>query len=439
MTFSTTYLMEQLSAGPVVDGGRYVVAYSGGLDSHVLLYAMAQIRQRFNAEIMAVHVDHGVSDNARSWAQHCRQVCQQLDIPLKVASVQIDSSRPSMENELRSARYQVFEQQLTERDVLLLAHHADDQVETVLQRLLRGSGARGSSGMPGRRPIGRGSLLRPLLEVSRAELQEYAITAGLQWIEDESNSNEVFDRNFIRHQLMPGLEQRWPGCRKTLIRHARINREIDQSLDFFLQREIEQLQWNEQLDISQLQSYERSVQLNLVRHWIASKHLSAPGYGHLGQILDELVEAKQDAQPLVRWADVCVRRYKSKLYAAKALASHDTHQTLAWRVGDALESDAFGRLCAVPSAGAGLNKNIATEMLTVRFRTGSERCRPQGRQGSHPLKKLFQEYGVPPWLRERVPLIYKGEHLVAVADLWVCHGYGAANHEEAYKLVWDRP
>lgn len=440
MAFSASYLLDQLTTGPEVDGGRYLVGYSGGMDSHLLLCAMAGIRNRLKADIAAIHIHHGVSIRAEDWVSHCQLTCDRLNIPLEVVAVQADTSQPSLENELRAARYRAFEERLAHNDLLLLAHHADDQVETIIQRLLRGSGPRGISGMPRSRVIGKARLLRPLLDLTRSELRQYATTAGLEWVEDESNRDERFDRNYIRHQLVPKLERRWPGFRKTFIRHADISAQTDQCLGFFLDRELAAIrQTSQEIDIKLLQQYPRSVQINLLRRWLELAGMGMPGYDQLNGILREVVGAKRDAAPQLRCANWIIRRYQQKLWVGKLLPPHDPSRVIDWKVKEALTDPAMGCLKALPSRGEGISVQFAQTPLRVGFRQGGERCRPQGRQGSHPLKKLLQEYAVPPWLRDRVPLVYRGEDLVAVADLWVCHGFSAKSDSKGLRLVWDRP
>ncbi len=440
MNFTATHLVNELARVAPANKGRYVIAFSGGMDSHVLLYAMTEVRKYLDADIVALHVNHGISIAADHWVEHCRQVCQQMKVQLEVVSVRVDQSLPSLENELRTARYAVFEENLHAEDVLLLAHHADDQAETLLQRLFRGSGHKGAAGMPRMRAIGKARLLRPLLDVPRSELREYAERAGLQWIEDDSNTDEVFDRNYIRHTLLPIVANRWPGYRSTLMRNAEVNGQADQCLAFFMKREIERLNWSgRELDVEQLQHYESPIQLNLLRSWIASFGFPTPSYEQLCQILSSVVNSRVDAQPVVEWAGIMVRRYRGKLYAGRRLFAHNAERIIQWRLPAKIQDPAFGQLSVMSSLSGGIRMSEVIEPVTVRFRRGGERCRPKGRQGSHPLKKLLQEYGVPPWLRERVPLVYIGENLAAVADLWVCHEYSEHEEVESYRFEWNRP
>jgi len=205
------------------------IAYSGGLDSQVLLHLCVQ--SKYMNKIKAIHIHHGLSKNADQWVEHCKETCQNLKIPLIIKYIQINEiKRKSLEELARHKRYEIFEELLEENDVLLMAHHADDQAETFLLRALRGSGIEGLSAIPQQRKLGKGILYRPLLNFSRMELQKYAHENNLKWIEDESNQCEKFDRNFLRKQIIPILKNRWKGLEKTLCRTAHIQTETAQLL-----------------------------------------------------------------------------------------------------------------------------------------------------------------------------------------------------------------
>ena len=440
MNFSPESLLANLIDLDKVD--RYLVAFSGGLDSHVLLHALSALRiQNDNfPSVEALHVHHGVSDNADRWVKQCETVCQHLSVPITVRQVNPDLSVASRENAFREARYAAFQSVIETGDVLLLAHHADDQFETILFRMMRGTGAQGAAGIRSTRPLGRGQLLRPLLSFSREDLETYARLNKLSWIEDESNADTGFDRNFLRHKVVPLLTRRWPGCRQAMTRFAKINTQIQQSVDFFVQRELSELgEGGERLNLDWLASYETPVQLELLRGWLQRLDLPAPGYDQLLQIQTRVMAARPDAQPVLSWSGVEIRRFNGALYAMLPLPKHTVEKEYIWSVSERLHLPSGGVLSAEKTTdGSRLKASFADTGLVVRFRQGGERCQPAGRIGSHPLKKLLHEYRVPPWLRDRVPLIFDQETLIAVANLWICEGFQADESEPGYSLCWYR-
>ena len=435
---------------------RYVVAYSGGVDSHVLLHLMAQMAKLEQGgdplpKIEAIHINHQLQPDSDQWAEHCLQQAAMLGIALTVYCVDVDGNkRESVEERARKARYRCFEQQLQARDLLLMAHHLDDQVETVFLRLLRGAGSRGMAAIPHYRQVGCAELFRPLLDIPRSAIEHYAKQQGLQWVDDPSNKNSDIDRNFLRLQLLPLLHQRWPQYRQTIARSALFSEESDR-----LNTELAELDFHslglspisKSLPLPALDMLSVTRKKNLLRYWLASRALPLPSAAQLQVVLDEVVGAKQDADPVVQWAAdkgddtvqcsvVQIRRFRDELYAIERLPDFDGSAVYTWDVDRPLAIVGAGQLLATSQRGAGLN---ARENITVRFRTGKERCRPSTRAKSQTLKKLLQEYDVPTWLRDRVPLLYVGDTLAAVGDLWICDGFTASGDQFGLVLRWDRP
>jgi len=421
---------------------RIIVAFSGGLDSHVLLHSLVQLRasltEPFQLEVL--HIHHGVSELADGWVAHCQAVCEQLDVPMCVRYVTGEQQQASLENQLREARYQVFSEVVGVGDLLALAHHVDDQAETLMLRMLRGTGPQGLAGMPSQRRLGGGSLIRPLLGFSRAELEAYAQQHKLVWVEDDSNVDISFDRNFLRHQVMPQLAQRWPYYRRNFVRNAQVAKDAQQSLDYFLERELWPQMEKHQggIDCRWLSGYEPALQINLLRAWLQLRNLPLPGYRHLQQVLNDVVNVRTDAQPLVNWPGVEVRRFKGIVFAAKPLPEHDAGLMLDWNIDERLLMPGAGRLAATLQLGAGLcipaNANV-----TVRFRQGGERCKLAGRAHSKLLKKQLNDLQLEPWLRDRLPLIYVDDQLAALADVAICEGFQVTEAQQGYILRWQRP
>ena len=355
----------------------------------------------------------------------------------------VNETGAGLESAARDARYKVFEKYLIKGGLLLLGHHADDQVETVLFRLLRGSGARGLSGIPRTRAVGAGRLIRPLLNRPKSSLQAYADAAQLSWIEDESNQQEQFDRNYLRNSVMPTLARRWPDYVQGIMRSAEQSSQADQLADSVARADLatldprpEQGGWS--LDLTQFVELEPLRQKNLLRYWPEIYGLSALGQTLIDEAISSLLTAREDSEPKVVRADLQLCRYRQRLYLLRLSGRPvaDLELCLFWSADEPLVLPDGNLLSAEPVLGAGLRSD-SIERLQVRFRRGGERCQPAGREHSNSLKKLLQEFGLEPWWRERVPLFYVDEQLVAVGDLWVCEGWQAGPEIEGLKITWQ--
>ncbi len=394
---------------------RLIVGYSGGMDSHVLLHLLAAHRDLWpNSTLEAVYVDHGLEAGSVGWGEHCARVCHASNVPFQV--LRIDArpiSGESPEAAARRARYAAFAAELDPDAALLVAHHRDDQVETLLLQLLRGAGPHGLAAMPPVSRLGQGWLLRPFLDVDRAELLAHARENDLRWIEDPSNTNTGYDRNYLRHRILPVFRERWPAANRTLARSARLCAEAAAWLD---EEAIADLigaatKRADCLSIPALRSLDERRQRNLLRFWLRRLNLPIPDVRRLQQILHDALTAAADRNPCIHWPDAEVRRYRTGLYAMRPLTPHDVRRTFVWRAAadgwPPLELPGIGRLRMEETVGAGLRAAaLAGGLLLIRFRQGGERFRPVGRSHSQELKKLLQEAGIPPWERERLPLVY---------------------------------
>ena len=451
------HLLDALNRLP--SARRYWIGYSGGRDSSVLLHALAGLRPHLpdDLEICAVHVDHGLSPHASAWSQHCATVCAALTIPCQILRVTAKpQSGESPEAAARAARYQAIIALLESGDVLLTAHHQEDQAETLLLQLLRGAGPHGLAAMPAHTPLGQGWLARPLLDITGVELANYAEQHKLSWVEDPSNFDTDFDRNYLRHNVMPNLTRQWPAVSRTLSRAAAHAAEAANLLDALADRDMLQVQGPtpDTLSVSGLLTLDESRQRNVLRRWFKCLNLSVPTTVHLQHIQHDILHSTADSVPHVRWGSMgtrhypgaavhgyqgagapCnqgaeARRYRDLIYAMLPLPAHDTNATLTWNIRQPLILRDIGTFTATSALGEGIKASLfPATSVTVKFRQGGERCRPAGRGHTHELRKLFQERGIPPWRRDRLPLIYIGDELAAVANLWVCEPFQAAHNE----------
>ena len=421
-------------------GTTLKVAFSGGLDSHVLLHALCQLRDVTRWQVSAVHVDHNLQAVSTAWAQHCQQVCVALDVSCMVESVTVNNIiENGLEAAERRARYACLTRHIGAGEVLLSAHHLDDQAETLLLQLMRGSGVHGLASMPAMVKFSKGHLARPLLGFTRRALAAYAALHRLQWVEDASNSDTRMARNFLRQRIFPLLQERWPGAAAQLGRSARHAADAVEMLDEIAQADVRQCQstGKSTLSISALLLLSLPRQRNLIRYWLRTLGFQAPSTLWLDRILEQAHVEPRTRHAAVRWPGVEVRRYRDQLTVLPVRVTPDSHLRISWNPPEPLIIAGTGlALHAEPVSGSGLSQQrIRQAPLTIRLRQGGERCLLPRRGHHHSLKKLLQEAGVPPWERERLPLIYVGEELAAVSDRWVCEPYAAHADEPGWRLV----
>ncbi len=429
------------------DGGnrRYRVALSGGLDSTVLLHALATLRAQFPAmRLDALHVDHALQDESGDWARHCRALCRRLDVRLKVHRADaIEPAGQGLEAAAREARYRWFSSQLGRGDVLVTAHHAGDQAETILYNLLRGGGLRGLAGMPVERSFSRGVLARPLLALPRAALSEHATANALEWIEDPSNEGLEFDRNYIRHRLVPIITARWPAAERNLQRVANNAAEAAAILERLARRQIAEcvvpdalqpLSDAPVLDVPALFRLPEDECLGLLRHWIIDAGYRPPPRDRLLGLRRGLIGDAAGAGGF-EWADATIRRYRDALYLVPSLPRR-IPGPCKWRLDRALDIPGVPlRLVARRRSGAGIAlAAIAGRELTVDFDTGDRRIRLHEGGPRRPLRKLFQEMGIPPWMRRVLPRISLEDELLCVVPVAEAASRRAARGEPGVKF-----
>lgn len=415
---------------------RYVVAFSGGLDSTVLLHALVAVVDSGAipcAPILAVHVDHGLQEDSMAWASHCETVAAVLGVAYRGEIVRIDACDDGVEAAARRARYDCFERLLEPGDWLMSAHHQDDQGETLLLNLLRGSGPLGLAGIAASRPLGAGRLIRPLLDVSRGELEAYAARCDLLWQEDPSNRDNRFDRNFLRNDVLPLLKRRWPAASARLARSAALAAEASDLLDALAAHDLGPAGAPTRLDVVRLQMLSTARQRNLLRSAIRQAGLPSVPAKSLDTILTDVLAAREDAEPLVSWAGGEVRRYRDAVYLLAPLPALPPAPITLVPGCPVDLGPGVGRLRLERGDGAGIDPALADAGLDVDFRVGGERLRPLRHEHTRKLKTLLQEAGIVPWMRGRIPLILSDERLVAVADLWLSAEHSVAG---GYVVHW---
>ena len=430
-------LRSELLSAPQV-----LVGFSGGLDSSVLLDMLIQTIP--SDRITAVHINHGLSPKASQWQAHAELFCQVRGITCHSENVNVEHNGSGPEAAARQVRYDVFEKLLHQQGILLLGHHQDDQIETLLYRLMRSSGPLGLSGIPVTRSIGAGTLYRPLLTWAKDELKTYALANSIEWVEDKSNSCNDYDRNFLRNRLIPILSERWPDYRRRLSGVSAISRDSTELCRDLASQDIMSLQSRSErggvsLLIDSFNKLSEVRQKNVLRHWAETQHRQTPSRRIIDEIINSVIESRVDASPKVICGDSEYRRYDGRLYMldSNKLVSQLVEQPLdlSLQDRDAINLGGGMQLVTEPTLGEGL-RIPENKAFRIANRQGGEHCHPVGRSRSNSLKKCLQEFGLEPWWRDRVPLILLDQQIVAVADLWICEGCQVKPEEVGIKFQW---
>ena len=422
-----------------------VIAYSGGIDSQVLLHVLAQLKQNnfISNEITVCHVNHGLSDNAEQWQKFAMQECANLSVKLVVKSVNVQmQARQSLEALARDARYDALKTLRHTKSLVLTGHHSDDQSETFLLALKRGAGLKGLSAMSMVTQLGQHLLVRPLLNTSRQVIEAYAKTHQLNWVEDESNIDTRFDRNFIRHQVMPLLRARWPSINNTINRSASHCLAGQELLDELAEQDLAVCRNSEtSLHITALKSLSKARFNNLIRFFMAQHHCLMPSTEQVNQIRQQL-QAADDKSPQIKVSGQVFRRFKGLLFLTPDYNDVSGWQTLVnfskentvITLPDNLGQLVFNHIIAIENDLSGICLPKEGQQVTVRFSHDNPKCLPDFRQHSRSLKKVLQELNIPPWQRKRIAFLYYDNELVAAIGHFICQPF-MANKNEASMLI----
>ncbi|MEE7532901.1 tRNA lysidine(34) synthetase TilS [Klebsiella huaxiensis] len=417
---------------------QFLLAFSGGLDSTVLLHRLVRWREQDpTIQLRAIHIHHGLSANADGWVAHCQQVCQQWQVPLLVERVVLGDEGLGIEAHARQARYQAFRMALLPGEALVTAQHLDDQCETFLLALKRGSGPTGLSAMSGESNFAGTKLLRPLLNERRESLYQWAMTHQLTWIEDESNQDDAYDRNFLRLRIVPLLSARWPHFAEAVARSASLCGEQEQLLDEMLAAELVTLMAEDgSLAVEPLTTLSAPRRAALLRRWLGAHNALMPSRDVPERIWREVAQAREDAFPCLRLGDFTVRRYQQRLHWVKYIPGQ-TEAVLSWPdISEPLLLPAdLGELALQP--GGALREPNQGDTVTIRFRA-SGNLHIVGRHGGRKLKKIWQELGVAPWRRDTTPLLFYGETLIAAADGLFVTQEGRVEEGKGVQMVWRK-
>ena len=403
------------------------VAFSGGPDSTVLLHALAQLPEARSRGLRALHVDHGLHADSAAWAQHCADLCKALEVPLTAVRVEVGDTRSEgIEAAARRARHAAFAEHLHDGEWLALAHHRDDQIETVLLKLLRGAGPEGLGGMRVLRAFGRGFLWRPLLETPRETLRKYLIGNTLPCIEDPANGDPRFARNVLRSEILPRFATHWPHADASILHSARLCRAAADYIDLDVRSALESLRRrNDTLDAAGWLKLPNALRAPVLDTWLHARGLGHPPDASRAELERQAACAANDGAPLIAWPGAEVRVWDGRLHTTPPLAAPPEDWQAEWDGAPlALPRDCGTLMLEAAGTESARAADVRLDRaFVVCLRRGGERIKPAGDPHTRELRDLFQRARMPPWLRVRCPLVFENHELIAVAGLWISeHG-----------------
>ncbi|MDO8825895.1 tRNA lysidine(34) synthetase TilS [Methylophaga sp.] len=416
MSFDTELILQKIRK--LCGSSALWVAYSGGMDSHVLLHLLATHRNQFSQKIQVVHVDHQLQSQSADWAEHCQRVAESLQLPFHCLKVTVtDINQSGLESAARSARYHAINKLMNGEGILLTGQHLQDQAETLMLQLLRGAGNRGLGAMKTVSFWQKMQIVRPLLTISREALLDYATTHQLQWIDDPSNQNTEINRNFLRHQVWPLLHSRWPAINQNLARSAQNLQESQTLLDELAQDDffnIEAELQDRSINIDKLRALSEARQRNVLRFFMKMLNMALPSRINLQRILDEVCSAAVDGQPQVSWHEYIARRYQNRLYLHTSISQSPEVSAELIHNQQPMLLDEKHRLVWQAQQGRGIRAELFSSGLTLSYRQGGEKIQLAGKTHHQSVKKLFQQWQIPVWQRDTIPLLFADQQLVAI-------------------------
>jgi len=418
---------------------KFSIALSGGVDSMVLLDLLSKAKGS-NDEVRAIHINHNLHESSEEWVDFVKETCEKYKLPLIIESINPKQEGFGLEADARDQRYKKFKEIILDNECLLTAHHLDDQTETILYRIFRGTGLDGLRSIRKKAKFGKGLLCRPLINVPREAIEQYAKLNNIKWIEDPSNKNIDFDRNYLRNNIIPSIKKRWPKAQRTIPRLSSLAENNQKLLHELAKEDIGPIERFNVLDLGILSNKSALRINNIFRFMILKNNMGIPSLKVLENGIETLINAKSDS-PIVSWDGCSIRRYKNTLYFFNPDLKQDEIRPLKmkWFIDETINLGGNrGSIQARFIKGEGIALNKCPKSLEIKYRKGGEQIKPSGHNITKSLKNLFQENNVLPWVRDQIPLVYLDEDLISVGDLWFNQDYKAKEQEDGFLISWDR-
>ena len=419
---------------------RIGIAFSGGLDSTVLLDLIAKFKDQ--NQIMVLHINHGVNEDSDDWEKFCKDKVNALGVEFKSWKL-TDLSKIS-EELLRDKRYQYFEEWSNKGDLIVTGHHSDDQVETVLFRIFRGTGLKGLEGIKKFSKVKNLNFYRPLIDYKKEELLSYAKENDLHWIEDGSNKDSNFSRNLIRNEVIPLVHKRWPFINQSLEKITNRASKAQRILLEVAQEDLEKIKSSlETLIIEELKILSKERLENLIYYWLIHVFDLKVSSGQMTQIISTILKPSEGTSKFLvnsisgRKYQILVTSKDINILSIDSFKPLPEDTCLNWNLKDTINIPS-GKLSTKESLGKGLDKKYTCDGAVIKARIGGEKCKPFGRNKSQKIKNLFQEFGIPDWKRDSIPLIYINKKIAAVGDLWICDEFHTSPYEKGVSIIWNQ-
>lgn len=414
------------------------VAYSGGVDSHVLLHSLQQylIENSINTNVSAIHVNHGLNKKANEWQQHAIDVCNKLNVPIVCESIHVNVTS-SVENSAREKRYEVYSKYLQENDILLMAHHLDDQAETLLFRVLRGTGNRGLQGIPKVRSLAKGTVIRPLLSIAKKQILEYASFFKLSWIEDNTNSESKYSRNYIRNQIFPVVKEKWPDYLRSFARLAENSSQSCEILEEIAKQDLDGVRIESAiLPLDSISHLSENRKQNAISYFIQQLGYSQPSRSHFKELQKTFLVKGRSAQHVLQLGDYEIRKYQNNLFFLKKIEHVKMkNRVLPFSAGNIIRINDVSRLVITSEQRNGLLIDKISD-FSIRFRKGGEKILSDDGSMHMSLKKMFNQWQVPPWRRDITPLICNRDEIVCIPEYYINPRYLADTHA-GLSISWE--
>lgn len=413
----------------------FLLSYSGGLDSTVLLHLLLQLNKKINIYFRAIHVNHKLHIDSNSWSNHCKKECLKYNIPLIIENIHLNKKN-NIESEARSMRYQAIYKHVLSQEVILTAHNLNDQCETFLLAAKRGSGPKGLSSMGTYKNTDNIIHIRPLLNIDRDEIKSWAIANQLKWIEDHSNLDTYYDRNFLRKKIIPILKKRWPSFIKNCTRSAKLCYEQEKLLNYFSTPILKKnILPNGSLDISNITHLNYKIQNIILRNWIALHNVKMPSYKGLNIIHKEIINSRQDASPKINFKEYEIRRYKQEIHLIKPVMPSIKHIIISWHkpFTSLMLPNKLGYITK-NKMGIKLPSPKKIELVNIRFQASGS-FYIQGQNHKKKLKKIWQILNIPTWKRENIPLLFYNNHFISALGVFVINNFNTKRNHYWY-LSW---